>query len=874
MISYHAKSKEQVLTSLNSDPVDGLTLREADYRLKKTGLNKIEREKKISKLYIFIRQFKSPLIYILFFAIIISLFIREFIDAIVILFILIINSLLGFYQEYKAERALELLKKMSALSAKVIRNGKIMILNSEELVPGDIIVLEEGDKIPADARLLQTFGFKTNEAILTGESNPIEKLTKQIDETKTISLQTNMVFAGTVVASGRAKAIITSTGLKTEFGKIASSLQDIKQEETLLEKKLKKLSKTLTKVIIVVVALLLGLSLIRNIPLFESIMTAISIAVAAIPEGLPIVLTVSLALGVQRMVQHKALVRKLSSIETLGAVTVICSDKTGTMTKGEMTVTQIYANNELIQVTGNGYDIKGNFKTPFSPKYDTKKIERLLETGILCNNSQLENKVGDPTELALLVVAKKANISSKFIRTDEIPFDSNKKYMATLDTFENKKYIHMKGAPEIILEKCKYYYDNGRLKFLSARDKERILLMNAKMANLALRVLGLAYSKENNSKEMIFLGLVGMIDPPREEAKEAIKLCKKAGIRVIMITGDSPLTAQAIAKELNLRTKVITGEQLSTMSKEQLSSQILDVDVYARVNPEHKVLILETLQEKGEVVAMTGDGINDAPALKKADVGVAMGITGTDVSRDSSDVILLDDNFNSIVSAVGHGRRIYDNTKKFIKLMLSANLGEIGIITVSLLLSLPLPLLPLQILWINLITDSLPAIALGVDPAEKDIMSRKPRNPKETILDGSKSFLILSGLLLTIIGISVFQFSYNESDNLDKARTMVLTTVILFELMLVFVCRSNKKSVLKMSFINNKFLMISVILALGLQILLIYTSIGKFFNLEILELNDWSNSFLFALSGIIILELRKIFVIDETKNYIKQESKN
>nr|MBA4404784.1 hypothetical protein [Nanoarchaeum sp.] len=874
MIPYHAKSKEQVLTALNSDHITGLTQHEAEYRLKRTGLNKIEKEKNISKLSIFIRQFKSPLIYVLFFAIIICIIIKEFINAYVILAILFINSLLGFYQEYKAERALELLRKITASSAKVIRNKKVLVINAEELVPGDILILEEGDKIPADSRLIQVFNFKTNEAVLTGESNPIEKITNHIPETQTISLQNNMVFAGTTVSSGRARAVVTATGSKTEFGKLANSLQIIKEEETLLEKKLKKLSKSLVKIILISVLFLLILSIIRKIPIFESVMTAISIAVATIPEGLPIVLTVSLALGVQRMAQNKALVRKLSSIENLGSVTVICSDKTGTMTKGEMTVTQIYANNELIQVSGNGYDTKGNFKTSFSPKYDTKKLQRLLETGILCNNSQLDNKIGDPTELALLVVAKKANIATNFTRLDETPFDSAKKFMATLDSYENKKYIHLKGAPEVILDKCKYYYDNERIKFLDKKDRERILLMNSKMANSALRVLALAYSKENNSKEMIFLGLVGMIDPPREEAKEAIKLCKKAGIRVIMITGDNPLTAQAIAKELNLGTTVITGEQISNSTKEHISYLVSNVDIYARVNPEHKVLILEALQEKGEIVAMTGDGINDAPAMKKADIGIAMGISGTDVTRDSSDIILLDDNFNSIVTAVHHGRRIYDNTKKFVKFMLATNLGEIGMITMSLILSLPLPLLPLQILWANLITDSLPAIALGVDPAEKEIMHRKPRNPNESILKDSTQFLILSGILLTAIGISIFAYSYNHSGSLDKARTMVLTTLILFEILLVFVCRSNKKSMFKMNIFENKFLLASVIFGLGLQALLLYTPIGKFFSLVSLSLNDILTCLVFALVGIIILEIRKIFVIDETKNYIKQESKN
>ncbi len=862
MIPFHSKTRNQAINLLSTDPIKGLTQQEAEYRLKKYGKNKITHKKKISKLKIFLAQFKNPLIYILLVAIFISLIIKEYLDALVIAIIVLLNSILGFYQEYKAERALELLKKIASPTAKVIRNKKIRVIPAENLVPGDIIILETGEKVPADARLLKISNLKINESILTGESIPVTKTLNALPKDIEVQDRKNMVFAGTIVSYGRAMAVVTATGNKTEFGRIAFSLKDIKRDKTHLQKTLDNLTKNLGKLTIILIAVMILLGLLRNLSFVNSLMAAITLAVAVIPEGLPAVVTIALALGVQTMARNKALVRKLSAIETLGAVTLIASDKTGTMTTGEMTVTQIYANNELIHVTGKGYETVGLFKT-FSSKYNPENLHKLMETAVLCNNAQLSSRTGDPTELALLVVAKKANLTTNFQRVQEFPFDSTNKYMVSLDSYKDKLNLHVKGAPEVILEKCKYVYNNGRIKVLTEREKEKILAMNERMAKSALRVLAFAYSKDKTANNLIFLGLMGMIDPPREEAKEAVKLCKKAGIKVIMITGDNPTTAQAIANELGIGTEVLTGKQLSDISQERLIHLVRQIDIFARVNPEHKVRILDALQKNNEIVAMTGDGINDAPALKKANVGIAMGISGTDVSKDSADMILLDDNFNSIVKAVKHGRRIFDNIKKFVKLLLSANLGELGIIMGSLIVGLPLPLLPLQILWINLITDSIPAIALSVDPAEKNIMSRPPRKPKEGILDGTKTFLILSAILMSISSILIF---ISELQNLEKARTMTLLTMILFELLLVFVVRSRTKTIFQTNLLKNRLLIVSVIIAILLQVVLIYTPLSTVFKLTSLTIYDWVKSLIYAIIPITILEVRKLFLKDETKN--------
>jgi Ca2+-transporting ATPase len=526
------------------------------------------------------------------------------------------------------------------------------------------------------------------------------------------------------------------------------------------------------------------------------------------------------------------------------------------MTSGEMTARLIYANNSLINVSGTGYSLEGKF-TVKGNFYDPSKINKLLETALLCNNSNLKEKQGDPTELALKVVARKAGVNSEFKRIDEIPFDSTNKYMATIDAKNKTKNAHVKGAPEIVLKMCKQIYTGVRTRPLTDRDKQKILEINDKMASSALRVLGFAYSEDGSLNNLIFLGLIGMIDPPRDGVAESVKIAKKAGIRVIMITGDNALTAKAIASQIGIKSDVVTGIQLGRMSDQAILNTVKSVDIYARVNPEHKVKILEALQKEKQIVAMTGDGINDAPALKKADIGVAMGISGTDVSKESSDMILLDDNFSTIVKAIKYGRSIYDNIKKFVKYLISANMGEISVIFFSLLTSLPLPLLPLQILWVNLATDGLPALALGSDNPQKDIMLRKPRNPGETILKDTGWFIVLTTIISTVIVLGLFVSEYSGSSDLTKARTIALTTLIFFELFLAFSCRSEKKNIFQLGFLTNKYLVYAVLISIALHLLLIYTPLSELFRLTALNLIDWGKILLASVAGVSVLEVRK-----------------
>ena len=822
----YLKKRKQVLDQLQTKLTTGLSEKEAKSRLVKYGRNVVVHGKKISKFEIFARQFKSPLVYILLVAILVSFLINHLIDAGVIFAIVILNSLLGYYQEYKAEKSLELLKKVGAPHAKVLRDGKTKIIDAEEVVPGDVLVLETGDKAPSDARLIKIFNLQTNEAVLTGESSPVDKKIDVISEKAALGDQVNMIFAGTVVTYGRGKAVVTSTGGETEFGKIAHSLEEIKSEETPLQTSLSFFSKKIGLVVLGIVFVLFLIGLLRDIAFVETLMTAISLAVAAIPEGLPAVVTITLALGTQRMVKNNALIRKLSAVETLGSTTVICSDKTGTLTKGDMVVTHIYSDDKLIGVSGEGYSTRGRF-TVAGNSYDSKKIEKLFECAWLCNDSNIKGLIGDPTELALKVVAEKGNVDIDFYRIDEIPFDSGKKYMATLDQKGNKKVLHLKGAPEVVLDKCKYIQRERRDILLTSTERKKILEMNHKMARKGLRVLALAYSPEGKKKDLVFLGLAGMRDPPRKEAKKAINLCSKAGIRTIMITGDHSATAQSIAKELGLGTEVMTGVELEKLSDSRLNHLVKQVDIFARVNPEHKVRILKSLQHNQEIVAMTGDGINDAPALKKANVGIAMGKTGTDVTREASDMILLDDGFHSIVLAVKEGRTIFDNIKKFVRFLLSANFGEIGVIAVALFAGFPLPLLPLQILWINLVTDGLPALALGVDTSERGIMHRKPRKRREGILSNSVAFLVSAGIVGTLVTLAMF--FVGQATDIETARTFALMTLIMFELFLVFSARSTEKGVFEEGLFTNKYLIGAVLLSIGFQFILVYTALGGLF---------------------------------------------
>ena len=861
MHNYYQLSTKETIEKLKTG-LTGLSQKETEERLKQYKLNQLEEKKTISPLQIILKQFKDPIIVILLAAILISLFVHEVIDAAVIAAILILNALIGFSQEYKAEKAIQLLKKMSTPHAKVIREGKEQIIDSKFLVPGDTIIVEAGDKVPADARIIELVEVHVNESMLTGESVPVNKSIAQIKKEAPIAERKNMFFSGTILTNGRAKAVVTETGMNTQLGKIAELVQTVKEVQTPLQKRLAKLGKKLGIITVLVCLFIFGVGFLKQIPPTQLLLTAISLAVSAIPEGLPAVVTIALAIGVQRMLKKKALVRDLKAVETLGAVTVICSDKTGTITKNEMTVTEIFANNETIKVTGSGYNTHGDFFIG-KKKIDSKRIKTLLKTAASCNNATLS--FGDPTEIALLVAAKKAGIE-KEERIGEIPFDSVKKYMITK---HNKGVWHIKGATRKVLHFCTHIQINNTIKKLTEKDKEFISIKNKEMASKALRVLAMAYKKDNKT---IFTGLIGMIDPPRKEVSKAVKLCKQAGIRIVMITGDNAITAEAVANKIGLKGKVMEGRDLERITDEHLKSIVKEVAIFARVNPKHKVKILQALQSNDEVVAMTGDGVNDAPALKGADVGISMAVKGTDVAKEASDMVLTDDNFASIVSAVREGRIIYDNIKKFVKFLLSTNFDEIGVILFSIIAGIPLPLLPIQILWINLITDSLPALALGVEPAEKNIMKRKPRDPKETILKGSAMFLITISLMAAIVTLIAFYSGMSQDiangvdvwdfKNPSKARTMAMMTAVSFELLFVFSRRSEKYPLHKIGLFTNKWLVKAVIISLGLQMAIMYLPLVyaplNIFKLVPLGLADWALIAGLASIGFIAFEIKKI----------------
>lgn len=832
---YYTKTKQEIFKEFNSN-IEGLSSSQAKTRLEKYGPNILKQGKKISALQIFISQFKSFLVYILIAAVIISTLLHEYIDAVVIAIILVLNAIMGFVQEYNAEKSIEALKKLTSLKAKVLRDGKETEIPTEEVVVGDIVLLEEGDKIPADARVIESINLETAEASLTGESTPVEKKDSVLSDGSAIGDQKNMVFSSTIITKGRGKGIVCATAMKTEIGKIAKMIQEADDGPTPLQLKLKRLGERLGMLTIAICLVVFIAGSLRTGQYAEMFLASIALAVAAIPEGLPAVVTISLGLGVQRMVKRNALVRKLPSVETLGSTTVICSDKTGTLTKNQMTVTKLYANNEEIEVTGRGYDFTGSFSK------DPKNFELLLKIGLLCNNSNLEdnNVIGDPTEGSLIVSAAKAKldkekVSKEFARIKEIPFDSDRKLMTTVH-IDNKKYVaYTKGAPDNIINKCNKIYKKGKISVMTKEDRDNIIRANDTFANSALRVLGFAFKevatpKDANEKDMVFVGLQGMIDPAREEVKGAIVKCKEAGIKVIMITGDHKLTAMAIAHDLGIKGKALTGAELDKLNIDDI---VEDVSIYARVSPEHKMRITTALKKKGHVVAMTGDGVNDAPALKNADIGIAMGITGTDVSKEASDMILTDDNFTSIVSAVEEGRHIYENIKKFVNYLLSSNFGEVLVIFSAILIGLPLPITAIQILWINLVTDGLPALALGVDSASPNIMKNKPKK-NENIITKNTVFDITSiGILMATACIVLFSIYYKT--DLIKAQTICFTTLVTLEIVRIYMIRSEYK----LKILSNKYLIISVLVSIILQLTVIYSPLNKIFNTVPLGINDW-----------------------------------
>ncbi len=847
---YYLKKSEEVLKELSSSQ-EGLSQQEATNRLSRYGKNELKKTKRISIIKLILVQFADPLVIILLAAVVISFMIGEGKDAIAILAIVIINAIIGFSQEYKAEKEIELLKKLGSQKAVVIRNGKKEEIDAKNLVVGDIIIISAGDKIPSDSRLIEVNSLKIDESSLTGESTTVEKTIEALQKEAQVADQKNMVFSGTIAKEGTAKAVVVSIGMQTEIGKIAHLVQETVELETPLQKNIKRLGKVLAVIILLLASIIFIAGVLTKIPVYDIFLTSVSLAISAIPEGLPVIMTLALALSVQVMYKKKALIRKLKAVETLGSVTVIASDKTGTLTKNEMTVTELFVNNKNIQVTGKGYETKGKFFCN-NKEVNPNSLKTLLEIGSSCNNAQLP-KLGDPTELALLVSAAKANISAKN-RIAETPFNPEEKYMTTTHQINNKKVTYIKGATEKLLEMSEFIQVDNTIKKISKENKQEILEQNKQMASRALRVLGMAFKQDNKT---IFVGMQGMIDPPRKEAKTAIGLCEKAGIKVYMITGDHIDTAVAIASQLNIQPSAIEGKDLDRLSDSELKKIVKEKFVFARVTPEHKSRILNAMQENKEIVAMTGDGVNDAPALKKANIGIAMNIKGTDIAKESSDMILMDDNFSSIVNAIKEGRIVYDNIKRFVKYLLSVNFDEILVVLFSLLAKTPIPFLPLQILWLNLVTDSLPALALSKEKGEKDVMDRPPRNPDEHILKGIGYDILIAGILAFLATLLLFIIEYNVSGNIEKARTIAVTQAIIFELFFIFSCRS-EASFVKTNPFSNKYLTGAVLLTIILQLTAMYTPINSIFEFTPLGIKDWLLIILVGSTGFIFFEVKKL----------------
>jgi len=886
--NWHSLSIKEVLKKVDTN-TKGLTTDEALKRVKEFGFNELKEAKKKSIFGIFIEQFKSFLILILVLATIFSVYIGDYLEAIAIGFILLINASLGTFQEFKAEESLKALKKLSAPTAIVLRDGFERTISSKEIIPGDIVIIKAGDKIPADCRLTDSSNLQIDEAILTGESVPVEKdCTLLLDEKITLVDRKNMIYSSTYATYGRGKAVVTETGMNTEVGKIAGSIQKEKKEFTPLQKKLDKFGKQLGVIILILCAIVAVVEIIEykaigNITVINRlILTAVGLAVSAVPEGLPAVVTVTLALGVRRMAKRNSIIRRLSSVETLGSSTIICTDKTGTITRNEMTVREIWIDGNKINVSGEGYIPEGEFQVEnknINP-LDNNLLNLLIKAGTLCNDSTLKvdnegNYItsGDPTEIALNVLSSKAGfnieqLNTKYLRIGEIPFDSVRKIMTTINQNNDGIIAFTKGAPERVLNICKKFYKKSGIDNLNLKDKKDIIEAVINMANRALRVLAIAYKPldikdnyviEDTEKDMIFIGLVGMVDPPRIEVKDAVRKARDAGIRTIVVTGDHQLTAEAIASETGIMKekdagKSITGKDFEYISDDELNQTIKNISVFARVSPEHKLRIINSLKKDGEIVAMTGDGINDAPSVKKSDVGIAMGIRGSDVTREAADMILADDNYATIVSAIEEGRGIYNNIRKFIRLLLSANFDEILVIFFASIMKLPLPFLPVQILWINLVTDSLPALALGMDKPEPYLMKNKPRDPREPIYHGMGLHILVASIIAAIASLGAFIWFYRNS-TLEIARTVAFTIAVVFELFLSFNCKSPNKFAFSSIKIltENKTLLFSILGGFLLQLIIIYTPfLQPMFNTYPIGLKEWGVILIGSLGGLIL----------------------
>lgn len=862
--SWYQKSINECFTELNTNSKQGLDENEVKRRQAENP-NVLEQSSGTNPIKIFFSQFTDTMVLVLLGASVISGIIGDIADTITIMAIVVINATLGFIQEYKAERSLEEIKKLASPHATVLREGTKTKILAQDLVPGDIVFLEAGDRVPADLRLIETHSLAIDEATLTGESVPVEKDATVVYKGEVpIADQKNCAFMGTAITRGRGTALVVNTGMDTIMGQIAQMMKQTDKTLTPLQMKLDQLGKILIVICLAVCALVSVLGILRGESILTMLMAGISLAVAAIPEGLPAIVTVVLALGVQRMAKRNAIVRKLPAVETLGCTTVICSDKTGTLTQNKMTVTKIGSLDLIASVEGTGYSLKGKFISNNKPinilKHNALRLT--IENAYYCNNALLKERdepQGDPTEIALLVMAKKAGLKSQYKRIREVPFDSARKKMTVVVGANGEYLVFVKGALDVLIDSCSHVMKAEQVVSLNNIDKQKIFQIQEEWANQALRVLGFGYrkiSKEESLKlpdeslenNLILTGICGMIDPPREGVEKSVAECIGAGIVPIMITGDHPITARAIANSIGItnESRVITGIEIDSMNDKELYQGALVSRVFARVSPQHKNRIVKVLKDRNQVVAMTGDGVNDAPAVKSADIGIAMGITGTEVTKEASSMILADDDFSTIVKAVYEGRAIYENIRKFIKYLLGCNIGEVLVMFLASIFGMPLPLLPIQILWVNLITDGLPAMALGLEPPEPGIMKRKPRPKSEGIFARKLGWIILGrGIYISIITLIVFTIGLvysklNGIDDLNIARTMALTTLVFCQLFYVFECRSEKYSPLELGFFSNPFLLIAVLTSMLMQLAVIYTPfLQNVFNTVPLEGWQW-----------------------------------
>ncbi|MBS7288608.1 MAG: calcium-transporting P-type ATPase, PMR1-type [Candidatus Freyarchaeota archaeon] len=876
--AWHSLTIDEALEIVASSR-HGLSQAEAEARLKVYGFNEIKEVRKRHPVFLFLNQFKSVLILILMVAALISLALGDLADTGVIMFIVFMNAVLGFYQEYKAEQAVEALKKMAAPQATVVRDGEKRKMYARELVVGDVVLLEAGDRVPADVRLIEAVNLRVDESALTGESVPVVKYASVLlGEDTPLGSRANMAYMGTVVARGRGVGVVVATGMNTEFGRVAALVQTVKEEETPLQRRMGELGGKLGLAAVLACGIIFLAGLMRGIEILKIFLASVSLAVAVVPEGLPAIVTITLALGVQRMARRNAIIRKLPSVETLGCATVICSDKTGTITKNEMTVREVYIPHQMISLTSR--------ENAALDEGRNQHLRFLFEVAALCNDAELKREggrwkiIGDPTEGALLVAAENLGIRvddlrEKHPRIFEIPFESERKRMDTVNLWNGGAIVCVKGAPEVVLGLSSMMLVDGALREIGDEERERILDGNRRMAERALRVLAVAYKEvevkdayvEKEVEEgLVFLGLVGMMDPPRDEAKSAVEKCKSAGIKVVMITGDNELTARAIASEVGIFEEndlSMTGTELEKIDVNELEKVVEKVRVYARVSPEHKLKIVSALKRRGHVVAMTGDGVNDAPALKKADIGVAMGVTGTDVAKETADMVLSDDNFATIVSAVEEGRTIYSNIKKTVYYLLASNIGELLTIFIAMMIGLPLPLTAAQILWINLVTDSFPALALAVEPPEEDVMRRPPRDPKAPFIGrGSILELLGCGLVMSCVTLLLYSMELGTpfSGNYERAKAIAFITLILFQIFNAANYRSEYKSLFQMHPFSNKYFILSIAIAFALQLVVVYVpALQPMFETYPITALDWM--FIIAASSSIIAfyEAKKVY---------------